>query len=275
MKADERKQLERNELAVRLNNVWQGLTSNSTTVTVIWAVILLGLVALIGYRYYARSSSETRSELWARLDRAAEVSDLEKMAKDHHDSEAGRIAEFHLCRFQFHDALSRLAGPGNDERLKAAEEIEKARDRYAELVKESKNEPLLTQEAMIAVAKAEEVLAGVPQEKNSTAMRGSLDKALEAYDALAKKFPQSFLGEQAAKRASEIRDHRVQIEAFYLSLSKVQGKTETPALPVPAPTPSPSPIFPGPGPDLPKALDAPKSEQPKAPDAPKPGGPQP
>ena len=262
MKAEERKQLERNELAVRLNNVWQGLTSNSTTVTVIWAVILLGLVALIGYRYYARSSSETRSELWARLDRAAEVSDLEKMAKDHHDSEAGRIAEFHLCRFQFQDALTRLAGPTNDERLKAAEEIEKARDRYAELVKESKNEPLLTQEGMIAVAKAEEVLAGVPQEKNPTAMRGSLDKALEAY-------------EQAAKRASEIRDHRVQIEAFYLSLSKVQGKTETPALPVPAPTPSPSPIIPGPGPDLPKALDAPKSEQPKAPDAPKPGGPQP
>ncbi len=61
MKAEERKQLERNELAVRLNSAWQGLTSNSTTVTVIWAVILIGLVALIGYRYYARSSSETRS----------------------------------------------------------------------------------------------------------------------------------------------------------------------------------------------------------------------
>ena len=198
MKAEKRKELERNELAARLNTAWQGLTSNSTTVTVIWSVILIGLVALIGYRYYARSSAETRSELWSRLDRSAEVSELEKMAKDHANTEAGRIAKFHLSRFQLQDALTRLASTTNDEKLKAAEEIEKARDRYAELAKESTREPLLAQEAMMEVAKAEEVLAGVPTEKDLNVMRGSLDKALEGYDALAKKYPQSVLGEKAA-----------------------------------------------------------------------------
>ena len=166
----------------------------------------------------------------------------------------------------------RLASTTNDEKLKAADEIEKARDRYAELAKESTREPLLAQEAMMEVAKAEEVLAGVPTEKDLNVMRGSLDKALEGYDALAKKYPQSILGEKAAKRATEIRDRRTQIEAFYLSLSKVQGKTETPPGPPPPIAPAPTPIFPGP--DLPKVPEAPKAEQPKAPEAGKPGEPK-
>jgi hypothetical protein len=271
MKAEERKQLERNELARRLNTAWQGLSSNSTTVTIIWSVILIGLVALIGYRYYARSSAETRSELWSRLDRSADVAELENIIKTHPNTEAGRIAKFHLSRFQLQDALTRLAASTNDEKLKAAADVEKARDRYAELINESAREPLLMQEAMLEVAKAEEVLAGVPTEKDPNVMRGSLDRALEKYDALAKKFPQSVLGEKAAKRATEIRDRRAQVEAFYLSLSMVQGKTETPALP-PPPTPTPTPLLPGP--DLPKASEAPKAEQPKPADATKPGEPK-
>lgn|SRR5262245_27630747 len=277
MKAEERKQLERNELATRLNTAWQGLSSNSTTVTIIWSVILIGLVALIGYRYYARSSAETRSDLWSRLDRAADVSELEKIIKDHPNTEAGRIAKFHLSRFQLQDALTRLASTTNDEKLKAAGDVEKARDRYAELAKESARESLLTQEAMMEVAKAEEVLAGVPTEKDQHVMRGSLEKALEAYDALAKKYPQAFLGEKAAKRSTEIRERLAQIEGFYVSLSKVQGKTETPPAP-PAPTltpPFPPPTgLPIPGPDLPKVPEAPKAEQPKTPEAGKTGEPK-
>ena len=105
------------------------------------------------------------------------------------------------------------------------------------------------------------------------AMRGSLEKALEAYDALAKKYPQSFLGEKAAKRATEIRDRRSQMEGFYLSLSKVQGKTETPPAPAsPAPIfPTPAPILPAP--ELPKA-ESPKGDLPKAPEAGKTGEPK-
>jgi hypothetical protein len=277
MKAEERKQLERNELASRLNTAWQGLSANSTTVTIIWSVILVGLVALIGYRYYARSSAETRSELWSRLDRNGDVAELEKLIKDHPNTEAGRIAKFHLSRFQLQDSLTRLASTTNDERLKAAKEIEDARERYAELAKESTREPLLTQEAMMEFAKAEEVLAGVPTEKDSNVMRGSLEKALEGYDALAKKYPQSFLGEKAAKRATEIRDRRAQVQALYQSLAKVQGKVETPPTPPPSTTPLPTPLLPGP--DLPKVPEAPKAgdpkaEQPKAPEASKPGEPK-
>src|SRR4051812_4038081 len=136
MKAEERKHLERNELASRLNTAWQGMTSNSTAVTVVWGVILLGLVGLIGYRYYPRSSAETRSELWSRLDRA-DTTELEKIIAEHKNTDAARIARYHLSRFQLQDGLSRTASPNNStERVKAAEDVEKARDRYAELAKE-------------------------------------------------------------------------------------------------------------------------------------------
>jgi hypothetical protein len=288
MKAEERKQLERNELAAKLSTAWQGMTSNSTAVTVVWGVVLLGLVALIGYRYYSRAGAETRSELWARLDRASDVDELEKIINEHKSSEAARIARFHLSRFELQDSLHRIGSPVSpEEREKAAVALEKVRDRYAELATESGVEPLLTQEAMMAVAKAEEVLAGVPTAADSTRMRGSLAKAVEAYDALAKKYPKTFLGDEAAKRATEVRDHRSQIEAFYITLSKAHGKPEPAPVPPPLPTP-PSPILPGP--ELPKTPEAPKAEgpkpeapkvpeapkgEPKAPEANKPGGPQP
>lgn len=278
MKADERKQLERNELAARLIRIWQGMTSNSTAVTIVWGVILLGLVGLIGYRYYSRSNAETRSEVWANLDRASDVEELEKIIRENKNSDVVRIAKFHLSRFQLQDALNRLAGPSAAERLAAADTLEKARDRYAELAKANTGEPLLTQEALMGVAKAEEVLSSVPTANDPNRMRGDLDKALEAYDALAKKYPKSFMGEKATKRAIDIRDHHAQIEAFYIALSKVQG---TP-VPFPAPPPLPTPPAPNiPGTDLPKALDAPKatdspksSDAPKAADAPKPDAPK-
>jgi hypothetical protein len=267
MKAEERKHLERNELADRLKTVWQNLSANSTAVTVIWGVILLGLVGLIGYRYYSRSTAQTRSELWYRMSRATDVDDLQTVISDAKGSDAGVVARYHLTRYQFMDALSRLAGPNSEERVKAAETLEEIKTRYGELAKETSDQPVLAQEALMGVAKAEEVLAGVPTAGDPAKMRGSLARAAELYDEVAKKYPKSFLGEQAAKRAGEIRDHPAQFEAFYTALSQVHAKTPPAATPPPLPTP-PDPIIPptpAPGPNLPEAPKAvpPAGEAPK------------
>jgi hypothetical protein len=87
------------------------------------------------------------------------------------------------------------------------------------------------------------------------------------YQALASKYPNSYLGGLAAARAKDIDDHRTQIEAFYMGLSKDLGK------------PAPPPDLPK-GPDLPKLppeqppkSDGKANDQPKAdakpPEAPK------
>ena len=57
MKAEERKHLHQNEFATGLKNAWQTIASGSTVNTIVWGVILLGLVLggiLIGIKVVRR-----------------------------------------------------------------------------------------------------------------------------------------------------------------------------------------------------------------------------
>jgi hypothetical protein len=235
MKAEERKHLHQNEFATGLKNAWQTIASGSTVNTIVWGVILLGLVLAIGWRYYSDATFKSRSALWSQLESANDTEELQKIIKDHPGTMAARVARFHLARWQTENALGRVAGPSTEDKAKAAGELEDALNAYAELAKERLDEPTLVQEAMMGVATAEEVLAGIPK-ADSNQPRGSLEKAREAYEALATKYPQSFLGEKAAKRAKELADHATQIRGFYDSLLEVHGKPAAPPVP-PLPTP--------------------------------------
>jgi len=257
MKADERKHLKENELAARLGNVWQTLASGSTTNTIIWGVILLGLVLAVGWRYYSDASFRSRSALWSQLEIASDVDKLRLLIKEHPGTAAARVARFHLARSLMEDARRRLAGPNDEDRRKAADDLETVRKEYTELAGESEVEPLLNQEALLGVAKAEETLASVPKADNEKEVRGSLQEARAAYEKLAKKYPTSFMGEQAAKRAKELNDHLLQVQAFYIALTKEHGKP-----PAPPPLPTPAPPVPPPGPNLPDASKAPDGKAP-------------
>jgi hypothetical protein len=266
MKAEERKHLKENELASRLGSAWQTIASGSTVNTIIWGVILLGLVLAVGWRYYADSAYRTRSALWTELANATSEEALQQIIKDHPGTITARIARFHLARFLMQDSLARLAGPNSEDRKKAADALDKVRTLYGELAREPNDEPTLTQEAMMGVAKAEETLASVPKANSEREVRGSIEEAIKAYRALADKYPDSFLGKQADKRARELTDHRTQVEAFYITLTKEHGK------PPPLPTPPPLPVPPPPaipsGPTLPEAPKAPEVKAPDAPAAP-------
>jgi hypothetical protein len=265
MKAEERKHLKENELATRLAGMWQTVASGSTTNTIIWGVIFVGLAVTIGWRYFANASLANRSAEWFQVEQAASDSELEQLIKDHPGTVVARIASFRLNRHQMEDALSRLAGPASEDRTKAAETLVKVRDRYIELSKDSAAEPTLIQEALMGTAKAEEVLAGVPKADNPKTGRGSLDVAQKAYDDLAKRYPDSYLGKEAAKRAQELRDHGDRVLALYNALLELHGKpTGPPELP-------PAPVIPGtslPGPTLPEAPKAPENPPPAAAPAP-------
>jgi hypothetical protein len=255
MKAEERKHLKENEFQTWLGRAWRSITSGSTTNTIVWSVILIGLVLAIGWRYYSSATFVSRSAAWYLLDNATTVDALNAVIKENKSEVVGRIARFDLARYQMQDALSRLAGPNFGERVTAADDLQTARDAYRDLAKESGSEPTLAQEAMMNVAKAEETLSSVPKVDNDREMRGSLAQAIALYQELVKKYPNSYLGGQAAARVKEIDDHRTQVDAFYIGLSKEHGKPPPPAIPEPLK-----------GPELPKAPDAPKADVPK-PDA--------
>jgi hypothetical protein len=267
MKAEERKHLKENELAERLGRVWRTIASGSAVNTIVWGVILVVLAFLIGWRYYSNSKFRGASAEWTAVEDAGTVGQLQQVVKDQPNTTAARIARFHLARHQMSDALSRVAGTTSEDRTKAADELTEVRDHYADFAKESAKEPELVQEALMGVAKAEEVLAAVPKANNPKEPRGSLDQAEKDYKDLAIRYPDSYLGKQAAKRVEELASHKTQIRGFYDGLMEAHA----PEKPAPVLTPSvPAPSTPlGPSlPEAPKApppAEAPKEPTPKSP----------
>ena len=73
-----------------------------------------------------------------------------------------------------------LASPDRtaDDRVKAADTLQEVRDRYAKLAKEFGDTPELVEEALMGVAKADEVLAAIPKADNPKEPRETLDTAL-------------------------------------------------------------------------------------------------
>src|SRR5262249_36100899 len=136
MKADERKHLKENELAARIGRTWQTLASGSTANTIIWGVILLGLVLAVGWKYYSEATFRTRSALWSQLSVATDNDALRQLIKEYPGTVTARIARFHLARSLMQESRSRLVGPNDEDRKKAADMLEEARNLYAELAKE-------------------------------------------------------------------------------------------------------------------------------------------
>lgn len=272
MKAEERKHLKENELAERLGRLWQYLASGSTTNTIIWGLILVGLALAIGWRYYSAATARNRSLEWSAVERASSAADLEQIINDHPGTVVARIARVHLTRYQMDDALARVAAPLSDDRVKAANALVDVRARYAELAKEFTDQPELIQESLMGVAKADEVLAAIPKVESPKEPRETLDAAQAAYEELAKRYPESYFGKQASKRSEEIKDHKLQIRGFYDSLMEAHGVPPAlpplPPLPPVPPTAVPDPALP----ELPKAVDPkmvpPLTDKPPPPNAP-------
>lgn len=289
MKAEERKHLKENELAERVKGFWSRFSSGSTTANIVFGAILLALALVIGWRYYSNHALAQRSQQWTELEQAESISALEKIIKDNPGTLVARTAKFDLSRVQLRDSLMKVASENSSERTAAADTLSAVRSRYAELAKESVESPQLVQESMMEVAKIEEILSGIPKADAPNTPRGTLDAAMEAYDALAKKYPESYLGKQAAKRYQDLSDHKFTVRAFYDSLMEVHGKPvaapgpalpEVPKLPSAVPTlpeaPKPATVNPVPapaGPNAPKSTPAP-SDTPKPPESePKPKSP--
>src|SRR5438128_8611377 len=130
MKADHRKQLEKNELADHLSKWWKGTgeaKKSSTVWVVIGAVALIG-VLIIAWRYYSDSTQRNRAAVWKRIEQATKPSQLEEIINENRGTSVGRAAKAQLARVIFNDGLEKLAN--KDTRSKAIADVEKARELY-------------------------------------------------------------------------------------------------------------------------------------------------
>ncbi len=82
---------------------------------------------------------------------------------------------------------------GSVGRTQAGPQIQKARDSYEKLVRESGDTPALMQESLMGAGKANELL-------------GDLDKAHQFYQQLAKDYPNTTLGREADARLKALDD---------------------------------------------------------------------
>jgi hypothetical protein len=242
MKAEQRKQLEKNELASHLDRLWKGAgdaKSSSTIWVVVGAVVLTG-VLVFAWRYYASESQKNRATLWRQIEQATTEKELEQIIEGNRGTEVARVAKAQLARISMSDGLDKLCS--EFQRKDAIISIQKARDLLDQIIKDSGDDKQLLREAMLSRAKAEEALVGIPKVDNSSETCGSLETALALYQETADKFADTPHGKEAAERAKEIRENKQKIQQFYDDLNKRFVKFDFPKAPeTPAPELPPIP----------------------------------
>jgi hypothetical protein len=237
MKAEHRHQLHTNVLADRMGRLLQGMKSAPrSTSTLVWVFIVLIFATFVVWQYAASSLGRDRSALWTSLDQATHdpgngPGRLQALETVNPGTIAARAAAFQLARWKLQQGLGLIA---TDDRARAVPLLEEARVLYGKLVDQCTTDPLLAQEAMMGRATAEESLAiqpaatqetqvdGKSEEAKGEEHGGSLNKALEYYRELAKKYPDSILGKKADERAKELEQpaSRSKFEQFYAAVNK-------------------------------------------------------
>jgi hypothetical protein len=245
MKADERKKLERNELATRLTDYWSGVNSNSTRANWLWLGVLGGLLALLGWVFYSRLAAGWDAARWGELTLSGDVAGLNRLIQDNPTSVQAAIASLQIARLQFRESLGDLAALNPEKRISAADKLDLLRKDFDALAKNAQLPPALIQEAMMQRARAEETLAAVPKSDNPAEFRGKIDTAIAYYEELKTRYPASVNGEQAAARADQLKKRRGELDVLNAALAQDIGKPPAaPALPAgvtPALPESPAP----------------------------------
>ncbi len=233
MKREHRKELHTNVLADRMGRLLQGMKAAPQSSVLIWVFLLLTLLTIASWQYYASSTRSNRSGLWVQLDKATRDPDvasheLAVFANKNHGSIAGRTARFELARIRFQDGQENLT---SFRRTDAVQSIVEARKAYEQLATECPDAPLLAQEALMGVAKAEESLIGIMNpDKEPPESYGSLERAREYYHRVASQYHDTVLGRKADERAKELEgdENSAKVQAFYDELNKLAGPVKKP-----------------------------------------------
>ncbi|QVL32276.1 hypothetical protein KIH39_26170 [Telmatocola sphagniphila] len=248
MKAEERHEIEQNELVKALAHVKY---VNRRRIAAWVGVGLLIFAAAILVRYMSQLNRDEDADRWVQLDRAFDKEKLKELMEKFRGKEAGSIAKLRYARLLMSsDGLDKLATITVKDRLAAANSVEEAQKLFLEAAKELENNQMAQMEAYLDASKAEEVLIGVPKSETDSSGRGDFDRSLTYLQAAAKIRPESDIGKKIAELIEEKKKKRDTIVSFYTdlqrtfytaTLDKEPAKTETkgtsPDLKSPTPTP--------------------------------------
>jgi tetratricopeptide (TPR) repeat protein len=202
MKAEHRHELKTNALADMLGRTWRTIKTGPSRHGLLLAGIAIAIVVVAATAYFVwKSHREARSALWfkvddvqRKLDEATDAGDVKKalddaknLAEKNPGTAQARGLRYERARTLLRQGLGRLgSAPDRDE---AKENIKEARKLFADLAAEpagKDNDPILTQEALMSVAVADESL-------------GDLKEAIKDY----KKVAETYQGSAVAKAAHD------------------------------------------------------------------------
>jgi hypothetical protein len=222
MKAEHRKELQTNALADRMGRLLQRMKAPKKKSVLIW-VLVLAVIVVAGIWYYSyRARTINRIEQWFQLSLAGDPPELNRIAETYKTTEQANLARFQLAWYYTWELGVKFLGnpqTAQDYSKFLADGVEK----YAQLAKDMKDDPVLYAEAIYNQAAGTEALAiraGNPfsVKKGDNLVAKILDEAQRLYQELADAQPDSVLGKAAAKRAQELEKNsksRREIEEFY------------------------------------------------------------
>lgn len=202
---------EPNALAQALTDGWDKFKQGQLISYPLMALVLL-LVTGVGVTWWImREKRIAESAKWAELDASNSPAALDEFAKKYPDTRQARIANLELARAQLGaDGIDKLTATNADARKAAVANVEKAREAFAKLVDDFKDDPVIKVECMLALAKAEAVLVGMPKEGQLEQFRGDPKKAIEWLDKVAEAAPDTDWGKDAKKLSDALKNQNTE-----------------------------------------------------------------
>jgi hypothetical protein len=240
---------EPNVLAQSLAGGWEKFKQGKLISYTAMAVILL-VVAAVGATWWIVSERrKAESAKWTELDedyRLASPAALDEYAKKYPGTIQAKLAMLEIARTHLGpDGIDKMFIKANDLQTPSAGEsenkartirdaavknVELAREEFAKLVDEFKDDPVIRVECMLACAKAEAVLVGIPKEGKvdfrdpgkplpPAEGRGDPNKAIEWLDKVAEAAPDTDWGKDSKKLADALRNKNTEQQVRLLQNS--------------------------------------------------------
>ena len=264
MKPHEVPPIEKNDLAEGLKAIAAKAKAAKSS-NFRFVLLLLALGGIVGAWLYLRGTGRTSdADAWRHLEALGGLDDFEKFAETYANTSPGRAAQLQQARILLAQGIDQLTKPAfdADARKKTVEKVEKARELFAKLAGEFKDDLTLRAQCYEGAAKAELSLVGVPKaDGNLTDDRGSVKKAAEYYRDYAKTVGEATPpGEAALKKAKEIEEKESEIKALGSGLNNQYAPKPAADIKLPGDLTAPKDPLKPIEPSAPGKVDAPKSD---------------
>jgi hypothetical protein len=223
--------------SVNLREVLSGIrrrTLDNKNLLLTLAVVLIVVFAIYSVSNYFNSRSRTQlSRSWLEFSVIGDPQTLQEWMRENQTntkSAAIQAGNLQLARLLMGPlGLDRLSAPDPNVRSEALKSVELAREVYKDLANKFKQEPLIQAEALMAQARAEEALIGIPHPERVLEDLGSVVRAKAIYELLANEYKDTPQGKDAAKRLEILNQPggTERVERFYREINRALASRVT------------------------------------------------